>query len=55
MNCATAKLFLSKSKSSTALVSYASIDLDPTIKDPLANYMSCDSEADAVDLFGLNN
>jgi len=49
-----------KSKSSSVLVGYASIDGDPTFRDPLANYLSCDpsgqnSGATAIDLYGLNN
>ncbi|KAH7916492.1 carbohydrate-binding module family 43 protein/Glycoside hydrolase family 72 protein [Hygrophoropsis aurantiaca] len=48
------------SKSSSALVGYASIDGDATWLDPLANYLSCDpsgtnSGASAIDLYGLNN
>jgi len=48
------------SKSSTALVGYASIDADDTWLDSFANYLSCDpsnsnSDSSAIDLFGLNN
>jgi hypothetical protein len=49
-----------KSKNSNALVGYASIDGSDDFKLPLANYLSCDptnanSEAFAIDLYGLNN
>jgi len=48
------------SKSSSALVGYASIDADDTWLDSFANYLSCDpsnsnSNSSAIDLFGLNN
>ncbi|KZP31179.1 carbohydrate-binding module family 43 protein [Athelia psychrophila] len=48
------------SKSSSALVGYASIDGTSDFKDPLANYLSCDpsngnSGSTSIDLYGLNN
>jgi hypothetical protein len=50
----------STSKSSSALVGYAAIDADPTIRDPIANYLSCDpaggnTGTSAIDIYGLNN
>ncbi|EJU00968.1 hypothetical protein DACRYDRAFT_22808 [Dacryopinax primogenitus] len=46
------------SKNSGALVGYASTDGSDTTddwRDPLANYLACDSEATSLDLYGLNN
>ena len=42
------------------MVGYAAIDNPSNWVDPLANYLSCDptnadSDATAIDLFGLNN
>ncbi|KAF8139839.1 carbohydrate-binding module family 43 protein/Glycoside hydrolase family 72 protein [Boletus edulis] len=53
------KAYLNSIKS-TALVGYASIDGDPSLVLPLAEYLSCDpsgsnSGATAIDLYGLNN
>lgn len=49
-----------KSKSSSALVGYAAIDGNPSWRNALADYLSCDpsgsnSEATAIDIYGLNN
>ncbi|KAI5123704.1 hypothetical protein M0805_000300 [Coniferiporia weirii] len=44
-----------RSKGSNILVGYAAIDGDRSWLDPLANFLSCDSDADSLDLFGLNN
>ncbi|THH11779.1 hypothetical protein EW145_g438 [Phellinidium pouzarii] len=44
-----------KSKDLNTLVGYAAIDGDRSWLDPLAEFLSCDSEADSLDLFGLNN
>jgi len=44
-----------KSKNSTALVGYSSVDGDDTWKIPLASFLACDSESDSLDLYGLNN
>jgi len=44
-----------KSKNSTALVGYSSVDGDSTWKIPLASFLACDSESDSLDLYGLNN
>jgi len=44
-----------KSKSSSVLVGYASINGGSTFRDPLANYLTCDSEALSIDLYGLND
>ncbi|KZS93238.1 hypothetical protein SISNIDRAFT_454383 [Sistotremastrum niveocremeum HHB9708] len=44
-----------RSKNSTALVGYSSIDGDQSWRGPLANFLSCDSDADSLDIFGLNN
>ncbi|KAH8120521.1 glycoside hydrolase family 72 protein [Phellopilus nigrolimitatus] len=44
-----------KSKNLDILVGYAAIDADRSWLDPLANYLSCDSDAESLDLFGLNN
>ncbi len=48
------------SKGMGALVGYAAIDADDSWLVPFANYLSCDpsntnSDATAIDLFGLNN
>lgn len=48
------KAFL-KSKNSSALVSYTSTDGPDTWRIPLLEYLSCDSDATSIDLFGLNN
>ena len=49
-----------RSKDSNALVGYAAIDGADNFRLSLANYLSCDptgsnSEATAIDLYGLNN
>ncbi|EJD04270.1 glycoside hydrolase family 72 protein [Fomitiporia mediterranea MF3/22] len=44
-----------KSKNLNILVGYAAIDADRSWLDPLANFFSCDSDADSLDIFGLNN
>ncbi|CUA72380.1 1,3-beta-glucanosyltransferase gel3 [Rhizoctonia solani] len=43
-----------KSKSSSALVGYASTD-GSGWRDPLANYLACDQDSDSLDIYGLNN
>lgn len=43
-----------KSIGSSALVGYASTD-GSGWRDPLANYLACDSDTDSLDLYGLNN
>lgn len=43
-----------KSKGSSALVGYASTD-GSGWRDPLAEYLTCDSEDTSIDLYGLNN
>ncbi|GJJ09557.1 hypothetical protein Clacol_003780 [Clathrus columnatus] len=48
------KAFL-RSKNSTALVSYTSTDGPDTWRQNLFEYLSCDSDATSVDIFGLNN
>jgi 1,3-beta-glucanosyltransferase GAS1 len=52
--------FASKSKNLNQLVGYAAIDGDQSIRNALADYLSCDpssgnSDAFAIDLYGLNN
>jgi hypothetical protein len=44
-----------KSKNLPQLVGYAAVDAPDTWRLPLANYLSCGSEADAIDIYGLNN
>jgi len=44
-----------RSQNLNILVGYAAIDGDNTWIDPLANFLSCDSDSDSIDLFGLNN
>jgi len=44
-----------RSQGMNTLVGYASIDGDRPWLDPLANYLSCDSDALSLDIFGLNN
>jgi 1,3-beta-glucanosyltransferase GAS1 len=43
-----------KSKGSSALVGYASTD-GSGWRDPLANYLTCDSDSTSIDLWGLND
>ncbi|TDL16753.1 glycoside hydrolase family 72 protein [Rickenella mellea] len=43
------------SKNLQGLVGYAAIDQSADLLVPLANYLSCDSNTDSIDLFGLNN
>ena len=45
----------SKSKNLNILVGYAAIDADRSWLDPLANYLSCESDEESLDIFGLNN
>jgi hypothetical protein len=45
----------SRSKNLDILIGYAAINGDRTWIDPLANYLSCDSDETAIDLFGLND
>jgi 1,3-beta-glucanosyltransferase GAS1 len=52
--------FASKSKNLNQLVGYAAIDSDQSIRNALADFLSCDpsggnSDATAIDLYGLNN
>ncbi|OCB85209.1 glycoside hydrolase family 72 protein [Sanghuangporus baumii] len=44
-----------RSKNLNILVGYAAIDADRSWLDPLANYLSCDSDEESLDIFGLNN
>ncbi|KAB5594397.1 1,3-beta-glucanosyltransferase [Ceratobasidium theobromae] len=44
-----------RSKGSSALVGYASTDGSTDWRDPLANYLACDSDTDSLDIYGLNN
>lgn len=44
-----------KSKSLPQLVGYAAVDAPDTWRLPLANYLSCGSDAEAIDIYGLNN
>lgn len=44
-----------KSTGSKALVSYTSGDGPSSWLVPLADYLACDADADAIDIFGLNN
>lgn len=44
-----------RSKGSKALVGYASTDGSADWRDPLANYLACDSDTDSLDIYGLNN
>ncbi|KAG8686675.1 1,3-beta-glucanosyltransferase gas1 [Ceratobasidium sp. 395] len=44
-----------RSKGSKALVGYAATDGSADWRDPLANYLACDSDATSLDLYGLNN
>lgn len=51
---------ISTAKKSNFLIGYAAIDGADNLRDPLANYFSCDpsntnSGSTAIDLFGLNN
>lgn len=43
-----------KSKSSNALVSYTSGDGPSSWLTPLADYLACDSDANAIDMFGVS-
>ncbi|KAF9519802.1 carbohydrate-binding module family 43 protein [Hydnum rufescens UP504] len=48
------KAYLSAHKLTT-LVGYAAVDAPDTWRLPFAEYLSCDSEGDSIDLYGLNN
>jgi hypothetical protein len=42
------------SKNSPALVGYAAIDGSSDFRTTLANYLTCDSSATSIDMYGLN-
>ncbi|GHJ88206.1 hypothetical protein NliqN6_4608 [Naganishia liquefaciens] len=44
-----------RSRGSSALVGYSSVDGDRDFRDPLANYLTCGNDTISLDLYGLNN
>lgn len=53
-------MYFRTSKSSSALVGYAAIDGDATLRFNMASYLSCDSSGQnsgstAIDIYGLNS
>lgn len=44
-----------KSKNSSTLIGYAQIDGTDDFVRVMADFLGCDSEADSIDIFGLNN
>lgn len=44
-----------KSKNLPQLIGYAAVDAPDVWRYPLAEYLSCGSDAMAIDIYGLNN
>lgn len=43
-----------RSRGSSALVGYSSVDGDRDFRDPLANYLTCGNDTVSLDLYGLS-